>query len=131
MLLDEMADRLDDEGLVASGYELRKGPMPASPDQVIVLRESGGPASDVTFDGQVVDRPVLQVVVRGGPNDYQSPRNAIETIFRAVVDDWGAFVVDGVRYLGLTALQTPFPLRVDENDRQELAVNFLVEKEPS
>lgn len=130
MLLDEMVSRATAEGLVAAGYELRSGPMPASPDKVMVLRETGGAAPEVAFGGDVVEQPGLQLVVRGVPHDYEGPRAVIEAFHQAVLG-WGAFVADGTRYLALIPLQSPFPLRVDANERQELAVNYLAQKEPS
>ena len=130
MLLDEMAARVTAEGLVSSGYALRRGVMPASPDQVIVLGETGGAGPEIAFDGGVVEQPGLQIRVRGAADDYESPRNAIEVLHQAIVG-WGAFTSAGVRYLGLTALQSPFPLRRDENNRQEFSANYLVQKEPS
>lgn len=130
MLLDELAARVTSQGLVAAGFTLLIGELPASPDAVIVLRETGGAGPEIAFGGDIVEQPGVQVVVRGAPHDYVPARAAIETLHQGILG-WGAFVASGTRYLGMTALQSPFPLRIDLNDRQELAVNYLVQKEPS
>ena len=130
MLLDELSTRLTDMSLVAAGYVVVKGTMPASPDKVIALRETGGGPPDVALGGGVVENPAVQVVVRGSPGDYAAPRLVLEAIYQASLT-WGAFTASGTRYLNVGALQSPFPLRVDANDRQEVAVNFLAQKELS
>ena len=55
----------------------------------------------------------------------------------AILDDIASYIVtnapdagpiNGTEYLILHPVQTPFRLRVDETDRFEFAVNFIVEK---
>ena len=130
MLTDEIKTRLTAEGLVATGYTVLRGKMPATPDKVIVLREGGGAGLERFMGSASIEQPALQVLVRGAAFDYDGPRQVIERIYQAA-QGWGAFAVSGVRYLGLTALQAPNKLREDENERVEFVVNFFVQKELS
>lgn len=129
MLLDETAARITAEGLLAAGYVLLQGALTPTPDKQVVLHETGGLAAARFFCGSAtVDQPGLQLVVRGPARDYAGPRAQIETLYQALCD-WGAFEASGVRYLGLSPQQAPFPMTRDENERVVFAVNFLVQKE--
>lgn len=130
MLLDEISARLTAQSLVTTGFIVREGALTDKQDKVIALYETGGTGPELFGASPPVERPGLQVVVRGAAHDAATPRAQIESIYQAMIG-WGAFSSGGVRYLRLTALQAPFPLRVDENERRLYAVNFLVEKELS
>jgi hypothetical protein len=132
MLTDEIKARLDALSLVDADYTVFRGKMPATPDEVVVLRETGGTAAERFMGGTAsIEQPSLQVIVRGAPHDYDGPRLVADTIWQAMVE-WGAFTADGTRYVGLTPLQSVFPLRDgDENHRKEFSMNFLVLKEMS
>jgi hypothetical protein len=130
VITGEVATKLTAASLT-TGYEVLRGKMPSSPDKVIALFETGG-AGPQFFLGatDAIEEPSLQVRVRGAANDYDGPRLTIEAIFQALLA-YGAFTVSSVRYLSFTPLQSPYPLRRDENQRVEWAVNFLVQKELS
>jgi hypothetical protein len=131
MLTSEISARLSSESLVTTGYTVVRGKVPATPDKVIVLRETGGAGPERFLGGSAsVEQPALQVIVRGAKHDYDGPRLQIEQIYQAAMG-WGAFTASSVRYLGLTPLQAPTKLRDDENERVEFVVNFLVQKELS
>lgn len=130
MLLSEVASRFSAESLITSGFVIYEGFMPATPDKVIALYERQGTNPEMFFLGETVEQPMLTVWTRGAKFDQATPRAAIETIFQAVVD-WGAFTAGGVRYLGLTPMQSPFLLDKDGNERWRYVVNFLVQKELS
>lgn len=127
MLTNEIQTRLEALGLIDSDFELYRGTVPAKPDNVVALFETGGTGQSDTFDGVTVDQPGLMIVVRGQPHEYDIPRLQMEQLYQAICA-WGAFTVDGVRYMNLSPLQAPFPRGRDENQRQEFGVNFLVMK---
>lgn len=128
MLLPEIHTRLTDQSLVTTGFTVSRGKMLDSPDKVIALYEASGVAPD-RFLGSTatLDNASLQVVVRGEPRDYETPRLQIERIYQAMCD-WGAFTASGVRYTGIMPLQSPFFFQRDQNERILFAVNFLVSK---
>ena len=132
MLLDEMKARFAAQGLIGSGYVVIRGYLPETPDKVIMLKENGGAAPEAFFadESATIEQPTLQCIVRGAPTEYDEPRLQIERLYQGVID-WGAFVEDGTRYLGLDPIQSPFPLGRDKNQRATFSVNFTVQKELS
>lgn len=131
MLLAEVSARISAQGLVTTGFTVFQGFLPISPPQAIALYESGGTGPERFLPPTAaIDRCGLQVVVRGAPSDYATPRLQIERLYQAMLG-WGAFTQGGVRYLNFTPLQAPFPIDRDETERVKFAVNFLVWKELS
>lgn len=130
MLTVEFAARLTAQSLT-TGYTVTRGILPATPDKVIAVYETGGSGPSLaTGAGNTVENPNVQVVVRGVAHDYDGPRLAVERIYQAALG-WGAFTQSSVRYLSVTPLAAPFVRNRDENGRVEWAVNFAVEKELS
>jgi hypothetical protein len=108
-----------------------RGDLPATPDKVVALFETGGAGQERAFDGTVVEQPTLQVLVRGAADDYDVARLQIEKLYQTM-SEWGAFTASGTRYLNLEPLQPPFPLGGrDGNKRRTFSVNFLIHKELS
>lgn len=132
MMAHEVRARLVTLGLT-TGYSVFVNTLPDQPDLAIALNEGGGVGPEFVF-GQTaisVERPSLQVLVRGVADEHDIPRLAIERIYQAA-GAWGAFTHSGgARYLSFTPLQAPFPFRTDDRKRKVFAVNFLVDKEPS
>ena len=129
MLSAEFGARLTAQGLT-TGYTVIRNTVPALPDKVIVVTETGGSGPSQTFDGQTVENPNVQVVVRGLADDSDGPRLTAERIYQAAMN-WGAFSQSSVRFLSVTPLAAPFPRGKDDNRRVEWVVNFAVEKELS
>lgn len=131
MITAEISARLTAQSLVTTGFAIYRNVMPDTPDKVIALFETGGIGPE-TFLGSstTVESPGLQVRVRGIRQDSDTPRLQIERIYQAVIG-WGGFTQTGVKYIGFRALQAPFMMGRDANERVEWAVNFLVLKELS
>lgn len=127
MLTAEVKAKLVAAGLT-TGYEVLRNAMPATPNKVIALFDSGGFAPEHFMGASPIEEPGLQVRVRGEVKDSEGPDTTIKAIFAALID-YGAFEILGARYLGFTALQSPYLLRRDESQRVEFAVNFIVHKE--
>lgn len=131
MLLTELSARITSQSLVNTGYTVFTGYLPPSPHLAIALYETGGTGMERFFGGSApVDRAGLQVVVRGAPQDYATPRRQMEKLYQGL-SDWTAFTQSGVRYLNFVPLQSPFVFNRDETERVVFAVNFLVWKELS
>lgn len=134
MLLDDIAQILSTGGTTSDGTLIKKGYMPEQPDAVVAIYETGGQGpirAMRSSPGQpVAEQPRIQVVVRGAANDYATPRLKINDIYR-LLEGYGDQTVNGVRYLWIGAVQSPFLMRRDEVSRPMLAVNFDVTKQLS
>jgi hypothetical protein len=131
MVTDDLVQLIVDDGLGTFATDLFVGGFPVSaPDLCVAVTEYGGPAG-VDFFGEVtptLERPRVQVRVRGEAYDYDGPRTRLELIYQAL-GARSAFTVNGVRYLDLSPIQTPFPMGKDESNRWMFAVNFEALKE--
>jgi hypothetical protein len=132
-LLSELAYYIETQGLAARGTNLFYGPMKEFyPDTVVLLNEYGGlldEPDEGAAEGRVtrLEYPRAQVRVRGPRNDFNTPWNLAEAI-RAALVSIEQITIQGAFYVSIEALQPPFPLRVDENQRQEIVFNVEVTK---
>lgn len=108
---------------------VKTGAMPSNPNECIAVLEYGGVSPDMVFGQSSVEieHPRLQILFRGEPKDYETPRAAAEVVYRAMAAA-SAQNISSTRYLTFEPLQTPFKLRTDENDRHEIAFNVSVSK---
>lgn len=110
------------------------GFMPPLPDRAVAIFESGGRESVRAMSESAgktpAERPRVQVLVRGQPFDYQQARLKANDVFK-VLDQLGETTVNSTRYLWMAAVQSPFSLGQDENNRPEIACNYDVVKELS
>lgn len=135
MLLDEVSSFLVAQnvftgvGTGGGATPLFTGKIMAAPDVAGFLFEYGGksPEFDLGRGGIRLEFPRIQLVCRGVRDDYSGPRLLAQTAFiqlSAVVNQ----NLSGVRYLTIDAMQTPFFLRRDDNDRIEIVCNYTVMK---
>ena len=120
-LLDDVAAFLDAQGVTggATGWTAFKSFVPPSPDQVVVVTETGGGEPDQT-DGDRFEEITFQVRVRGAPMDYAGARAKAREVYLALND-----AALGADYVYCYATQAgPAPLGYDSNDRPELTWNF-------
>lgn len=136
MVLDDLADILSSGGLGSVGtttdFSIYKSITPASPDKVISLHETGGVAPfrkmHSTAGDVVAERPRVQVVVRSML--YSTGRQKVNDAWKAL-EGLPERTVNGTRYLYAAAVQSPFPIGRDENNRVLFAFNLDVVKELS
>ena len=130
-LLDEVAVQLVGQsvaglpgttGVTATGWTLTKAHLPAAPDKVVAVFETGGRANEM-MDGGLLDRPTFQIRVRSSPNDYATARTKIEAV-RTALHLIGNEALSSRYYAGITADAEPIPLPVDQNNRPGLVMNF-------
>jgi len=124
MLLDDISDYIATLGY---GVPVQKGFFQEIPDTVIALRETGGFVSEHIMGDQkgVLDQPTIQVVTRS--KDYQSCMILCRTLHLAL-DGLRATVLNNVTYHFVKALQPPFFLQRDHNNRFECAFNIHVQR---
>lgn len=92
--------------------------MPATPDQVVLVVETGGlvPGQESVTG---FDKPTFQVRVRGQAEQYDVARTKMQEVFDALND---ATISD---FVYCFAVQSgPLPLGHDEKDRPLLSLNF-------
>jgi hypothetical protein len=108
------------------------GSMPATPDTMGAVYEYGGSQAMAGFSypGIQHENPSVQVVFRGGPGDYLAPRQKAEAAYRALTQIQ-AKVLSGTKYLFVSAIQSPFLLTRDDNERVLIACNYSITKELS
>jgi hypothetical protein len=131
-VLNEIAAQLATLGLGTVGTTIHIGMMPETPDVCCAVYEYGGPPSDLGFgvSGVQHETPGVQVVFRGSPGDYATPRTSAGTAHNGLAAVQGT-TLSGTAYLTIRPVQSPFPLKRDANDRVYIACNYLANKEPS
>ena len=131
MILDDLADYLSTSGVGTIGTNLFKNALPSTPDLAVALFLTGGPAPEHRMSSgpvsAVVERPHVAVWVRD--TRYDGAHKKAQDVWRLL--DGYSGVLNGVSYLWASALQTPFPLEVDEAGRQIVACNYEVMRLPA
>lgn len=133
MVLDDLATLLATACSLTVGTTLFKGAMPATPDACLALIEYPGIGPDFVFGQAAIaqESPRLQVLCRGGRDDYETPRDVAETAYRALAAAQPQTIAS-TRYQRFLPLQAPFRLGAqDENGRYVIAFNVQVDKELS
>ena len=131
-VLIEIGAKLAALGLGTVGTDIFLGELPASPYACGVVYEYGGIAPEKSFSTSTLrfETPAVQVVFRGLPGDYASPRAKAATAFAglAAIE---ATTLSGTIYYEITPQQSPFMLTRDENECVLIATNYLCQKEIS
>jgi hypothetical protein len=114
------------------GTNFFKGLLPDTPDLATALYEYGGSPADLGFGtpGMKSENPSVQVVTRGAPGDYTTPRARIEAVYKQLARVQGQ-TLSGAYYRIIRPMQSPFPLEIDAANRKKFVVNFTIEKEMS
>lgn len=130
-ILDDIGDVLSSGGVGTVGVSIFKGTMPSTPDAVIALYETGGPAPVHAMakgpGTALVERPHVQVLSRDLRAD--SARKTLQDANR-LLDALGR-TINGVRYLSVFAIQPLFFLERDETNRMTYACNYEILRVPS
>lgn len=109
-----------ERGLITTGWLATAAKLPPNPDQIIFVRDTGGPASE---SGVGINYPTIQVIVRGPKtnNSYDVAYNkaaAVRDAFLAVPStEW-------VELTAVNMLGDLLDLGHDDNERARVAVNF-------
>lgn len=131
-LLDEIGDYLTAQGAVggSSGWALMKADMPATPDKVVSLFETGGARGEPRYP---LTRERFQVRVRGAERHaatgaYSAARAKIAAI-RALLHGASKLVLGSTWYNLILELGAPIPIGYDENGRPEITHNYETRRE--
>lgn len=111
-----------------------KGQLPDAPASCIAVLEYGGPPPDLGFGvaGIQYEYPALQLLFRGEPNDYASPRALAETVYQELAKVQAESIGSPpVYYHFVKPQQAPFLLERDGQQRCVIAFNVVAEKVPS
>jgi hypothetical protein len=133
MLLDDVGTYLAANSTrFTVGVNLTKGNMPENPATCTTLFETGGfsPLHAFTTGSQTryYERPSIMVHSRS--TDYQTVRDTMEAVF-TILDGYNNALLPtatGVHYGSIDAVQSPFLINRDSNDRFVMSVNFNVVK---
>lgn len=132
MLLDDVADILSTGGLGTVGTDIWKGANFGVADPSIAVLQVGGVASIHSMQSgpgmAVVEQPRVQIVVRS-LSEETALRKA-QAAFK-LLDGFRERTVNGVRYLWASAVQPPFSLERDENNRAHVTFNVDIKRETS
>jgi hypothetical protein len=128
-----MITRLETAGLGTFGTDLFAGGLPSEPIECCALVEYGGePPLRNQTDGaahqsaQGGERPRFQLMCRSA--DYETGRNLIQQMW-ADLDGIVNETLSGIFYQRVAALQSPFLLERDQNNRWIFIANFVATKE--
>ena len=133
MILDDVATYLATNSTrLTVGVTLTKAFMPDTPDTVTTLFETGGsgPLNAFSTSGgvRVYEQPSIMVHSRSA--NYQTVRDVMEDVF-TILDGIGNTnlpTATGTLYGSVDAVQSPFLINRDSNDRFVMSINFNVLK---
>ena len=132
MILDDIAIHLEDNSTLVLGVDLTLAFMPENPNTVTTIYETGGvgPLNAFSTGGgtRVYEQPSIQIVTRS--TSYETARNIQETVFTVLdgVNNQTVPSTGSVHYGSIDAVQSPFLINRDSNNRFKVGVNFDVLK---
>lgn len=132
MLLDEIGNFLQTNGIGTVNTNIFLSEMPDQPDSCVALYEYQGFPPGFVFGKTIpiYEEPKFQVVVRDV--SYAAARLKANNIYKLLVG-MGDQVLSGTRYLGIQALESPFadPGGRDAANRAKVLCNYEAQKEVS
>ena len=132
MLVNDIADILSTGGLGTVGTNIWIGAQFGSADPSFAVIPTGGMASVHTMQSgpgmAAIEQPRVQIVVRSA-NEQTAMRKAQQAF--KLLDGFRERTVNGVRYMWMEAVQPPFALERDENNRYHMTFNVDIKRGPS
>ena len=126
MTLPEISAWLVAQGIGTANVTIFEDFMPPTPNSCVTVIEYGGrSAPDVRVFGQAEiarEYPRVQILVRGEPDDYVTPRLKAQDAMRAMTRIMTT-TLSSVNYYTSTPIQSVFPLTRDEMRRYVFAFN--------
>ena len=137
-VLDDLAVYITSQSSsFTTGGNLFKGRLPDTPTTCAVLLETlsfeppietYGPSG--SFGGW--ERPQIQIITRGGQNDYKTARDNAETLFKIVRSVYNTTTgINGTKYHMIKVRSTPYYQGEDDNSRHLISFTIDVWKEVS
>jgi hypothetical protein len=128
MMLQDIAEYLEDHAIGTAGTSIFVGYMPDAPAVCIALYEYAGKEPYRTHDGTKIYRPGLQVVARGAVNGEFS---AVRSVLQSIEDHLDGLVnttIEGTFYKSIFSTQSIAPMG-RANMMHKAAQNYYIEKE--
>ena len=124
-MLEALADHLNSASVAITATNLFIGLMPATPDLCVALYEYAGasPLEVMRDNAETLERPSVQVLVRGARNDYPTARTLMANVrdtLTAITDE----TISGVRFLRVSEISAINALGTDENDRPRFTLSL-------
>jgi len=113
------------------GTNLLLGRLPDDPDTCVALHETGGTFPIDTMSnntGPVIEQPTVQTLIRA--SGYSTGRALAKDVF----DQMNLVTnedLSSTRYERIEAIQSPFPILRDSQDRAVFSINFACQKSVS
>jgi Bacteriophage minor capsid protein len=135
VVLDELGTHLQSLGLGVLADTLfldgfpEDAPGTSTPDLIAALVETPGFPPEAAHDSLEPSRehPVVQLLVRGAPYDYVTPRQWAQQIWMALGSIHNR-TLSGVFYLSVRPLQSVAKLRNDDYGRRIVTAQFRIDK---
>lgn len=130
MLLDDIRQHLVSGGV--SSALIFKGALPDTPDRCVGIIEAPGSPPDWTMTRTApnFERAQVQVLTRDAKGEYEAARALADGVFR-IMAAVQQTTINAVRYLKMEAVQSPFSIGPDDNERPMLSCNYMVWKDLS
>ena len=132
MVLEDLGVYLEGLALATVGTDLILGHVPPSPSLCCALLEYGGDqplrnqSEGAAGSGaQSGERPRIQLLCRS--ETYTGGRSLIQSIWQAL-DGVVNQTINGTFYVRMAAIQSPFLVELDDNNRYLFSANFNVTK---
>lgn len=114
------------EAATSSNWPIHVFMMPNTPDEAIVIKDTGGPGDDPKW---LLDFSRIQVMVRGNENGYQAAYQKAKDI-KDVLLGLPSQDLNGDRWVSVTSGGGILPLGLDDTKRPLISVNFQLIIEP-
>ena len=120
ILIDQLADYFEANGLGTKNIDIHPGSMPSSPDDLISIHNSGGFESHQEVK---LANPTFQVLIRANlePDAINKSLRIYELLNRQLNVE---LVEDGIILRNCFAMAPPQPIGVDDNQRIKYTLNF-------
>jgi len=110
----------------ASGWQIEIGRMPSTPDQVILIMDTGGLTPNPKW---LLDFPSVQVVVRGKVGGYLNTFNEAKAV-KDILLGAPSQNLQGDRWVAVNMAGDMGFIGPDENERPTFSMNFALIIEP-
>lgn len=120
ILIEQVAQALSNAGLGTIGTNIFLGNLPETPDNAILVLNTGGYQPSVDIPNK---RPTFQVLIRN--TDYEAGENNLSTVRSTLHQHRNAVLVTGQTYFYyIYAVSEGGNIGRDENGRDMFSINF-------
>ena len=125
-LASEHVKSLLETHVITSGWQIEIGAMPPTPDEIIMISDTGGQEPNPKY---LIDYPTVQVMVRGAVSGYLVTAREAKAV-KDLCLGTDAFVHEGDRIDGIIQNGDLAFVGRDEQQRPLFVINFALFVEP-